>query len=324
MIATLVAAVLVAAPQTAEKPVTLARVWRPGQVVSYNVDALVTIEQRSENLRTFLPRDYGFEYTFRCTVASVDEDGNARMRYERTRFVQIDGEFGETPEKRTSPKEGLYKLDVRMSPINEVLSLEEAKAPARNPKVGMMRALAPAIPQGQITEQIAGQFTGQLIRMVLMVGSLDSSMDFAPRMEYRPVRKGTTWKRTVGYAPQALSGAGGRQANQRLDYTYTYQGIVDVDGKKYHRIEGNLKFENDIWPFMLQQFGLRMQDTPFSNLILKFDQKLTFDLDLKTFATVRGMAEADGSSRLALRAGDQQLEEQRFSGYSKIALAGSR
>lgn len=306
--------------------IELSRVWKKGQVLKYSVNSLLVAEQRQADLQTFIPRDYGFEYTFTLSAQSVDEDGNVQVVYDRPKTIAITGEYGDEPERRVAEQGGGFKLDVRLSPINELIGMKEIKPPAKPAPKGkpsnrqqFLRLLRSA-PQDQITNVLAGQYIGELYRIALMVGSLDSTMDFAPKLDYKPVSVGSTWKKTVGYSPQKLSGAGAKQAVQRLDYVYTYEGVVDVNGKKVHRVTAKLSLDTDMWPFVLQQFGLKPADTPFRSLKLNFKSDLSFDLDLKTFHTLSGEAKSGGASALEMKSGSTPSEEQRFTGSTTLKL----
>lgn len=305
-------------PASAPAASLLERKFTSGETLHYSVRSLLTVEERAQGLNTFLPRDYGFEYDYTMKVNSVDQDGNAQVAYNRPKTVYVEGEFAERPERRTNQQGGGFKLNLRISPINELIGVEEVKQPSRT-SGRALRYMAQEEPPPRITEALAGQFTSELMRIALMTGSLDNSMDFAPPLSFKPVRVGGSWKKTVGYTPQRL-GSGSEQGVRRLDFTYTYRGIVDSNGKKVHRIEGAVSQDSDIWPFLLQQYGLEKKDTPFESLILKFDSKLEFDLDLKTLHTVRARAESRGSTKLSLRAGNQAVEEMQFFGENQLTL----
>ncbi len=305
------------APTTTAPAVQMERKFTKGETLHYSVRSLLTVEERELGLNTFLPRDFGLEYDYTMKVNDVDQDGNAKVLYRRPKTISIDGEFADKPEVRAAQPGGGFSLDLRISVINELLGVEEIK---EKPKAtGKMLRYMTQEQDQKVTDLLAGQFVGDLMRIALMTGSLDSSMDFAPPLSFKPVKPGSVWKKTVGYTPQKLSTTG-EQGVRRLDYSYTYQGVVESNGKKVHRIVGEVSQDSDIWPFFLQQYGLRIADTPFASLQLTFKGKLEFDLDLKTLHTLRAKAESTGSTKLTLRAGNAAAEEMQFYGENNLTL----
>lgn len=306
-----------AQPAQPATPVQLARVFKKGESCAYSFWSELTAEMRQPGLLVFLPRTYGYEYTFTTNVKSVDADGNAQLVYERPKMVFIQGAFGDEEEVRRVEKGGEAKVDAKVTTINEIIDIKEIKPPAKpgaKPKLLLMRPGAI-----QQTDAIAGQFLADIYRLSLMVGSLDSSMDFAPKLPFMPVKPGATWKKTVGYSPQKLNGSA-KSAVQRLDYVYTYDGLVDVNGKKFQRISATLNLDTDMAEYINQLYGLKPSESGLKSLKTKFESKIRFDLDPVTFRTVLARSESKGSTNLEVTFSSAPLEEQKFFGESELKL----
>lgn len=309
---TLTAGVVLAQAAT---PVMLQRTFTKGETLNYAFKSLLTAEVKYPGMNTFLPRDYGYEYTFSTVTTAIDEAGYALMRYKRPQMVMIQGEFAEEKEQRTVEKDGAFTLDLRVSPVNALIDIKEAKT---------TKAMAPSpfVAQG-VTDQIAGQFLAQIYRLSLMVGSLDSSLDFAPQFPVRAVKPGDTWKVTVGFSPQKL-GNSEKSAVQRLDYLYTYVGDVTENGKKFKRITAKLELDTDLGEFINQQMGLKPDQSGIKGIQTRFTSNLTFNLDPKTLITQSAFARSSGSTQLSVMGMSTPLEEQQFGGESRLVLVSRK
>lgn len=294
----------------AAQGVQVARVFPPGERLEYVVESRVQAERKWIGLKTFIPEDYGFEYRFTTAVQKVLEDGDAMVRYERPRLTEIIGETFERPEKRKTTQLD-WKYDLRVSRINEVLESKDltpkkaAKALGRGP----IGAQPPAMVQ---------QFVGEIYRLALFVGGLDSALDLSPKLPLDPVKPGDTWKRTASYAPQVIKGKD-RQAVQRVDTVYTYRGQADSNGKRVQRITAALAIDTDIAPFVNQATG---EETPeLKSLKLTLKATVDFDLDPKTFRTLAALARSEGSITIHLRsAPDEPVLEERLKGQTTMTL----
>lgn len=294
-------------------PIELQRKFVKGENLSYSFASMVTTEVKQPGVNTFLPRDYGFEYDFSVKVVSVDENGYGSLRYERPKTVFITGEFAEERESRVAEKGGSMKLDLKVSPINELIEIKDLTPKPKGTK--WLRGLAP---QGA-TDAVGGQFLADIFRMSLMVGSLDSSLDFAPTLPVLPVAVGKTWKKTVSFQPQT-TGSGKQQTVQRLDYTYTYRGLKNRNNVPYQFVTAELSLDTDLGAFINQQMGARPEQTGIRALKTKFDQKIEFFLDRKTLRTVYAEVNSKGSTQLEVVGQAAPLEEQRFTGRSTLRL----
>lgn len=300
-------------------PVLLAHKYFKGEVAAYKMNALLTVEIRETGLQTFLPMTTGYEYAYNYTVNSVDEDGNASMRYIRPATYRIDGENGEMPETRVK-EEGELKFDIVATPINELLSAKIVKPPAK-PGAKPTRTLnmMQEGPGGTtITDILMGNVIGELYRMALNVGSLDSSFEFSPKLPEEEVKPGDTWAYTLSYAPQKLAGSN-KQANQRLDVTYVYEGVKTGAGNKpVHRITASLKLDNDMVSYVNGNFGLSDKDSPFKALKVKYDLKYRYDLDLKTCSTIYAESNSTGTIVTEFKGETEPIAERKITGTSTL------
>lgn len=304
-------------------PVLVNRVFKKGEVDTYRMNALLVIEMREPGLETYMPMEVGYEYSFTTSVSALDADGNATMRYERGPTVRIDGAYGSTPERRVRESDG-FKMDLVVTPINEFIKAEEVKPPAKPAprKTNTLRAMMQQGPGQQITDQLMGQYIMDLYRLSLFVGSFESSFDFTPKFLDSPIRVGRTWRSTISYQPQRLAGTN-RQAVQRLDMVYRYDGPMTVNGKPIQRVSATLGLDTDMAPFIAQTYGIPANQNPFRAMRMKFDSKLTFDLDPKTFKTIRARSDSTGNILVETKA-DGVIAERRLTGESNFQLVSTR
>lgn len=276
----------------------LQRKFVAGEKLKYRIEANVVSEMRDYEVATYFPSSDGYEYDFSIDVKSVDDDGIAKLIYKRPNMVWITGENHLRDEKRQVIKQN-YNMEMKVSPVNDILDFrdlnEDKKKPAKKQENAFWTLAAPSATQQQA---IVSQFTNEIFRIALMLGSFDSTLDFSPKLPERKVKAGDTWKFTIGYAPQRLQNdKKKRTVNQRLDFTYKYDGVVEVDGKSYQRVSADLNLDSDAAEMIHQTYGLTTAQTGIKAIKLDLKTKLTFDLDMKTLATVRGLAESTGSFR---------------------------
>lgn len=296
-----------------------------GEYNSYRMNALLVVELKQKGLETFIPTETGYEYAFNTQVHSIDPDGNASMRYDRGPTYRIDQDFANGTNKRVKESDAL-KYDIILTPINHFIEAKEVKPatkPGAKPTAKFFRPVQ-GMPGGiQLTDILAGQYISDLYRLSLFVGSLDSSFDFSPKLPEEPIKVGDTWLATVSYQPQKLSGTN-RQQVQRLDMTYRYDGPMTVNNKKIERISATLGLDNDLVPFINQTYGMSTSESPLKSFRLKFDSKLTFDLEPKTFKTLRGQAISNGLVVVQLKGEDGNYGERKITGESNFVLLGSK
>ncbi|HZH98635.1 MAG TPA: hypothetical protein VEX38_06660, partial [Fimbriimonadaceae bacterium] len=313
-------------PATAsdEKAVSLARVMKPGEKLTYQVRSRLMVEERGQGLHTFMPSQLDLNYDFTTEVKAAKADGIVEMQYRRPTMTQIEGETYDAPAKTKVEKTNLDFL-LTLSPINEILSSKDTpkaapktppkgKQPPKRGKGGWILE-SPASASAALQGGLLDQFKMEIYRLALFVGNLDTALDLAPKLPYEEVKPGDTWKRTASYTPQKLKGKDGKMAMQRLDYTYTYRGIVESNGKKVHRITGELSMDNDILDFVLQLVQMKKEDAGIKSIRLNFKSHIDFDLDLQTRRTLQAVASSDGGFAFVLtQSPDDPLAEERIKG----------
>lgn len=315
---TLVLATLLV-PTTAD-PVELARVLKAGTNLKYRVESRLQIESRVPGLNTWMPDELDINYDFTMAIEKEKVDGIAEVRYQRPTITQILGETFERPPQKKVEKVN-YDMRLTLSPTNDVLELKDlAKPAAKQSKSGSIHLMAQQ--GGSGNSSLIRTFLNEVYRLALFTGSFESALDLAPRLPTEAVAPGAQWKRTVGYTPQQLKGTGGKTVVQRLDYTYTYKGLVDSNGAKAHRIVADLNLDSDIAKFVHEVTGLKPAATKLKSAKLRLKANIQFDLDPKTFDTVRANATSDGGFELVTTTnpGRPQVEE-RFKGRTRLWLA---
>lgn len=311
------------AAKSAPEPVTLGRKYTKGEKLEYIVKSHLTSESRQMGLDTWLPEDLDIYYKFTMDVKEIKTDGIADVRYQRPTMTQVSGESANSMPKTQVEKSGLDLL-LTLTPVNEIISVKDLapKKPEKPAKSdGAIRNLMAASGRGrQGLQAFLGQFISEIYRLSLFIGSLDSSMDFAPRLAFDPMVPGDTWKRTVGYQPQKKSKEG-KTTMQRLDYTYTYKGVVDRDGKKFQRVEATLDLKTDLAAFIHDTFGVKSSVTGLKEIPLTLKAKVEYDLDMITNHTVAARATSEGGFRIVTV--DQPtvaVQEERLMGTTELKL----
>lgn len=301
-------------------PIDLSRVFAKGEKGQYLVKSEIQVESRGPGLLTWMPQDLGVQYKFTYAVTEMKTDGIAVLRYERPTMTWTEGETFTSPEVRRVEKTDM-KVDATVSPINELLELKDLN-PKKPPPAERARATTQPLEGGAAGAQdVIGQFVGEVHRLALFLGALDSSLDFSPKLPYDAVEPGATWKRTVGYSPQALAGKGGQLAVQRLDTTYTYKGPVEVDGKRYHRVDADLALDTDLAQFINQLMDLKPEQSGLKQIPLRLKATIEFDLDFQTRRTVRAKAKSEGGfSIVATQRPSEPVYEERFKGTTTLSL----
>ncbi len=311
------------------KPIELSRKFTVGEKLNYYARAQFTEEQRGGNLQTFLPHNEEINYHYTMTVQKLKADGVAEILYQRPTMNIVEGDTAESAAKTNVEKLDLkYLLDV--SPINEIVAEKDLnpKKPSSKNKDGLVNpAKSKFMGQGTQADGVAYNlllsFVGEIQRLAFFVGSIDSGLDIAPKFSFDEVSVGSTWKKTVGYSPQKLKGQGEKQAVQRLDYTYTYQGVMkNKDGKDIHRVEAVVKLDTDLVDYARQLVGGSSSSSMFKSVPLKFDAKIDFDLEINTFHMLKASAESNGSFALIVKGVDQPYIEDRFKGRTSVRLEG--
>jgi hypothetical protein len=287
----------------ADKPLNLNRVFVKGEKLQYEVKAGLHLEKRELGLNTWIPSEQDYVYKFTSEVTDMKADGIAEMKYLRPTMTEI---LGETAESAPQTKDLKQKINLLLtiSPINELLTIKDLdkkpddkkKKDEEGDKVLALRSPVPRSPQQ--LENILFSLNNGLGGMVLFIGSLDSCLDFAPKLPFEEVTVGYSWKRTGGYSPQKLAGDNSKMAVQRLDYVYTYKGEVVVDGKKYLRVVAELNLDTSIADYIHQMMNAKPKDTGLKALPFKLKSTIEFDLDPVNRRTVRAVATSFGEAQI--------------------------
>lgn len=320
MISTALAACLTfAAPMAQDAPVELGRVFTKGEKLTYKVRSHMQARSRNLPLRTWIPEDLDINYDFTLLVDQVKPDGIAVVRYQRPTMSIITGETFTQPSKTTVEKPNL-DVFLTISPINEVLDSKEVP----KPKKAKWLTSTPAGRQG--LQGFVGQFIGEMYRMTLFAGSLDSSLDFMPRLQKTSVKVGDTWQKTFAYQPQKLKGKNGKTVVQRLDFTYVYKGPVTVDGKKFQRVEASYVLDTDLSSFVNDTFDVTSDDTGLKKLPMKLNSKIEFDLDMTTHHCVAARANTVGGFKVVddESSDENPAEESELKGHTELTLAARK
>lgn len=318
MLTTFAAFAVLSAPAA---PVQLARRFSAGQTLRYDVRAELLSESREYGLNTWIPENLTIQYQSDMAVQTMKADGIAAIRYRRPTMTEIQGATFDTPERRRVDRTDINML-LDVTPINRIVQSRDLNPPKPTSRPGTRssRWLRPAM-QEEAMGQFFSQFIQEVYRLSLFVGPLDGSLDLAPRMPLDPVKVGDTWKETVSYAPQALKGRDGQLAVQRLDYTYTYRGLMTVNNRQVHRVTADLAMSADLAAFLHQMADAKPEDTGLRSFPLNLKANIEFDLDPKTFHTLRAVATSEGGFSINLtQIADRPVVEQRLKGRTVMRL----
>lgn len=295
------------------EPVDLSRVFTKGEKSKYSVEAFLTVEQRQMGLQTFLPSTQEIKYTFTTEVKDLKGDGYCVMRYQRPTMTDILGETATSPPKTRIDKVNLdYQLTV--SPINEIIDIKDLAKPDKG-KASDLRLIGLSPIARPVALDQLEQFTGEVIRLSVFMGNLESALDFAPKLPFEPVAPGgRSWERTVSYSPQRLKGSS-RSAVQKVNMVYTYKGIEEESGKRFHRVNATIKLDTDIAPFVNEMLGMKPEQSGLKSMQLHLDANVDFDLDLNTRRTMKASAKSKGGFKVVLtQRPNEPVEEVRLTG----------
>ena len=301
--------------------IQLARVFKAGEKLEYGVTSSISVQHRQRGLETWIPEDFDLNYKFTTEVKAMKADGVVDLVYLRPTTTTIEGETFNSPPKTDVEKTKLNML-LTVSPANEILAMKDLNPPKKEKKGGDgdLRFTTKAAGARQGIPFI-GQFIGEVHRLALFAGGFDSSLDFAPRLSFDKLKVGDSWKRTVGYSPQKLKGKDGKTVVQRLDYTFTYKGIVDSNGKKVYRVQGTVALDSDLATFVNDTFDAKPEDTGLKTIPLQLKGTIDFDLDLATKKTLAAEAHSEGGFKIVLTdLPNDPVEEETFKGKTQLRL----
>lgn len=307
-----------------DAPVDLSRKFAVGQKWVYEVKSTLHTETRQYPIQTFIPNDQDLQYRFTAEIRSLKADGIAILHYRRPTMTETMGEtFNSGP--KTEVTKTNFDYDITISPINEILDTKDLspKKPPKKDGGGQYRS-GPIGVFGRGQQIQVGQFINELYRLALNVGSLDSAVDFNPKLPFDAVKVGDAWKKTVGYEPQVLKGKEGKSAVQRLDYTFTFKGVATVAGKPYYRVEGALDLKTDLADFINQTMGTTPDESHLKSLPMELKQTINFYLDMKTKQTISAASKAEGGFKInVIDLPDSPAVEQTLKGSTTMKLVSS-
>lgn len=303
---------------------TLVRKFAANEKLAYAVRSHLTSEQRQKGLQTFLPSDIDIDYNFTFLVKGLQADGMAVINYARpTMTITEDNSSG--THKKVEKSDLNYRIV--LSPVNEMIeakSLKPEKPQKEKPQgEGEVEMVGPE-DANRYALAVFGRFMGETQRMALFIGSLDSSIDLSPKLPLEAVAVGDTWKRTIGYQPQKLSGKEGKAAVQRLDYTFTYLGPKSVNGKQILRIQAKLNLKTDLIDYVKTLFDEVGSTTFITSLPLTLDATIDYDLDPKTRHTLATRATSTGGYGLFIKGESDAIIEGRLKGRTDVDLVGRK
>ncbi len=310
-----------AAPQE----VQLARTYKLGEKLTYQIKSNLSSQRKQRGLQTWIPEDLDLNYQFTTEVKALKADGIADVHYQRPTMTVITGETFESPQKTDIEKVKMNYL-LTMSPANEVINIKDLNPPAK-PKAGGSAKTAFArlssAEYKRLQIPFIGQFISEVHRLALFAGSFESALDLAPRLPFDKLKVGDSWKRTVGYTPQKLKGKDGKTVNQRLDYTFTYKGLMTSNGKKVYRVSGECGLDTNLADYINQLYEMRPDETGLKSIPLKFKSNIEFDLEPSTGRTVQAVATSEGGFQIVLTdLPNDPVEEETFKGRTNLKLVG--
>lgn len=313
----MITALIASALLSQDKPLTdLSRVFTKGRTVNYAVRSHVYSDTTQYNWASPIPSELDINYDFTVKTTEVKPTGFASMLYDRPFVTEITGETAEHPPiVKKEPIKMKYQLSV--SPINEVTDAKEVGKVTHPISAKFESRVARALGEAGLDRKVQlsiSQFTGELYRLALFVGSMDSSLDFSPKLPFEEVKVGETWKKTISYQPQELKGKDGEHAVTRVDLTYKYEGIID----NVHRITATANIDTDVAKFINQLVQGGEASTGIEAFPLKLQTNISFDLDLKTRETISGSANTVGSWKLEVATLNVPFVEEKLKGRASI------
>lgn len=296
---------------TGTGPIQLQRQWKPSTVLTYEVVSALQVEQRHYMTSIFIPEDLDIKYQFTFEVGDVTPDGFASLTYKRPKIEVVEGETVDSPPVKKTEEVNEH-LALTVSPVNAITEIRDlSPKKEERKKDGLARF---ALEHPMLAQQVRNpveEYVGDFQRLALFIASPETSMDFGPPLSVFEVEPGDTWDVTATFQPQKLKGKKGKMAPQRIDYRYTYVGLVDSADKKVHRVEGTLALDTDIAPYINDLLGMTPRQSHLTGFKLKLNTKVEFDLDEKTMHTMAARAVATGSMVISVTdvAGVPYVEE---------------
>ncbi len=298
--------------------IELARSFTKGQIMVYDVKSNLQSEIKEGEMSYFLPVEVDINFQSTSRVQDV-KDGFASILYERPEMVIIDGETADSPPKTHVEKIGVKAL-LTLSPINEVTDVKDLSDKKGVKKSGLSLLAIHRDYSNNSKQDFISSLVGNLQQMALFIGNLDISLDLSPKLPVEPVKPGDTWKKTVSYQPQSLKGTD-KQAIQRLDFVYKYEGLKEVDGRKVHQVSASLDLDTDAALFLNQVLGMKPEESNLKEVRMVYKSRLVFDLDEKTKMTLSATGESAGKFDIILNSDpNNPIHQQKFKARNKLKL----
>lgn len=285
-----------------DEPVELYRQFKAGEVLEYEVKSSLVVDRRNYLVETFIPEGLKQNYKFTMKVVEMLPDGFAKIDYRRPTMTLIHAETAFEP-PRTEVEEVDYQFAMTLSPVNaltDVVDLNPKKDDDDGDGDGGGDVLLRLLSRGYVgrEQDPVESFMSDLYRLALFVGSLDTAIDLAPRLPLFEVEPGETWEETISFQPQKLKGSG-KVRPQRLDYTYTFVGLVEKDdGTMVYRVTADLELDTDAAPFVNDMLGMKPSESGLAKILLKIKSHIDFDLDPETKHTLEARARSDGEASI--------------------------
>lgn len=288
----MMAAVMALALSPAE-PVTLERVFRQGETLTFDFSTRINLDVRDYPLETFIPVNDRVLYTFTLTTERLKPDGVADVRFKRNKVTIRYGErFDEPPKEEKVGRDENFLFT--LSRTNQVLSLRD-ESPKPPPSGGglrsaMLRYASPA------AAEMAFDIIDDWITQMHQLAGFVNFFDLGPILPAHPVEPGETWKETIGYAPVTVAeGADkGRTLNARIDYVYTFMGEANYQGRPVYHIQGTYKHDTDAAKYIEDLLKEARMASPYKEIRLRMEGKVDYYLEKTTCAVIRINAEAEG------------------------------
>lgn len=311
MFALLSALALAVAPPPA-KPVTLNHVFKLGQKMQYDVKSHLQTQVRGGDLETFIPFDRDLNYQFSMQVDKLKADGIALVHVLQPQETEIEGETADH-----GPITRINKLNedllLTMTPVNDVV---EVKDQTKKPKGSGSLLLRTS---GFVQAGAFLPFVNEIYALAMFQGA---QMETGPRLPLDEVAVGDTWKRTVAYQPQKVKGKN-EQAVQRLDYTFTYNGLDTWNGKKVQKVNAKLNLDTDVAAYFNQMMETTPEESGLKGIPLKLQASIDFYLDPVTMHTLAADGTSEGGFKLVLNnAPNAPVLEEKVNGSFSLRLVG--
>lgn len=308
-------------------PTTLLHKFAKGEKSLYRVEATIDSDFQPNGLTTWFPVQYTFKYQFSTEVKSLGADGIADVNYKMPTLTEITGEtYDKGPQTKVNKQNA--NLIFKLSGVNDVL--DETDLTPKKPKKKDDKSEDEEDKGGQMLARFRGphasvakldDFVSEVHSLCLGIGP--NGIDLAPRLPIKPVNVGDTWKHTVSYQPQR-SAKTGKTAVQRLDYTFTYRGLIDVDGVKVARVDADLELKTDLSDYYFSATGLSREESRLKAWPLNAKIHGEYDLDPKTFKTRHAVVKSTGDFRLEIGGDEPGSEAEKFKGQTELTLVNSK